>query len=87
MVRERKQQQRGNFFIVKRLKVFQEYYVESGVSDVGSPEEAGYIYWTRYKDSAHGFKKLAAARKIADMLWADHGVKVKIVNAYGVTVE
>ena len=87
MVRERKQQPCGKFFIMKRSKFLPEYYVESGVCDVGTPEETSYIYWTKYRDGARGFRTLVAARKIADMLWAEHGVRVMIVDAYGGMVE
>lgn len=82
-----KNRQNGKFFIVKRSRFSQEYYVESGVTDVGTRNEACYIHWTRYRESAHGFMTLTAARKVAGVLRAEYGVSAKIVDYYGVTVE
>lgn len=85
MVREK--QKKGRFFLVKRTQFTVEYYLESGVSDVGTANEAGYVYWTKYRDLAKTFSRLSTARRMAETLRVEYGVKAQVVDVNGMVIE
>ena len=85
MVREK--QKKGRFYIVRRTHFTVEYYLESGVMDVGTSNETAYVYWTRYRDRAKTFSRLSTARRMADKLWSEYGVKALVVDSFGMVVE
>jgi hypothetical protein len=79
--------QRGRFFIRKKSRYAgKEYYHESGVEYVGTPEETEYINWTRYLDEAHGFRTVKTAKRMAAIIWERYGQRVDVVNRNGEVV-
>ena len=79
--------QQGRFFLRRKSRYAgREYYHESGVQHVGTPEETEYVNWTRYMDEACGFQTLKTARRVASMVWERYGEKVEVINRDGKVV-
>ena len=87
MVHQKMKQQKGQFFLVKKSRFQTEFFLEAGVADVGTQNEAGYVYWTKYRDAAKTFSRLSTARRMADKLWSEYGVRALVTDSNGVVVE
>ncbi len=87
MVREKMKHNDGKFFLTITERYGVQYYRESGIFDVGTPNEEPYLYWTRYRDNAHGFKTIKAAKAMARKLMKQYGRSTAIVNRNGTTIE
>lgn len=83
MVRENVKPNAGKFFLAVSTRYGPSYYRASGVYDAGTPRETPFLHWTRYRDQAHGFPTVKAAKRMADRLWSEHGAKVEIVDREG----
>ena len=87
MVREKKKHNGGKFFLAIKTRFGPSFYRESGVFDVGTPQEEPFLYWTKYQDEAPGFPTVKSARAMAKKLWEERTIRVKIVNRDGVIIE
>lgn len=87
MVREKKKHSGRKFFLTIKTRFGPSFYRESGVFDVGTPQEEPFLYWTKYWDEAHGFPTVKSARAMARKLFETHAIRVKIVNRDGAIVE
>lgn len=86
MVREKKKDNSGKFFLVAQTRFGAQFYLESGIFDFGTENQEPYLYWTKYRDCAHGFRTVKSARAIARKLREEHGVCTQIVNRKGVVI-
>lgn len=86
MVREKKEYNSGKFFLMVQTKFGPQFYLESGIFDVGTEKQEPYLYWTKYRDGAHGFRSVKSARAMGRKLLEEHGICVQIMNRKGVVV-
>ena len=83
MVREKMNQQRGKFFLQRRTRYAEKLYQDSGVMDVGTPDEEPFERWTSSYDYAYAFRTVKTARAMARKLMETRGIKTKIINRDG----
>ena len=83
MVREKMNQQRGRFFLQRRTRYAEKLYQDSGVMDVGTPDEEPFDRWTSSYDYARDFRTVKTARAMARQLMETRGIKTTIVNRDG----
>ena len=86
MVREKLKQNNGKFFLTIKMRFGVSYYQESGVFDVGTPDEEPYLYWTKHKEYAFGFPTVKRARAMARKLQQEHGIRTAIINRKGMVI-
>ena len=86
MVREKMKHNNGRFFLTTKTRFGPTYYRGSGTFDVGTPHEESYLYWTKYREYAHGFPTVKSARAMVRKLWEDKAIRTQIVNREGVVI-
>lgn len=86
MVREKIKQQRGKFYIRRKTKFAEKFYQDSGITDVGTPNQEAYIRWTGALDFAYAFNTVKTAKSMAKNLHQLTGAKVDVVDCNGEVV-
>lgn len=83
MFRKDTKETKGRFILIKHSRYSTDYYLESGVSDVGTPWQERYLYWTPYKHEARAFVTIKQAKAVAEKLMLLYGVKTVIADLKG----
>lgn len=86
MVREKMNQQRGKFFLRRRTRRAEKYYMDSGTMDVGTPFEEPFDNWTISTNTAYAFRTVKTARAMSRKLLETRGIKTVVVNRDGEVV-
>lgn len=86
MVRKKMKHNNGRFYLTIQTRFGVSYYRESGVFDVGTPREEPFLYWTKYREYAHGFPTVKSARAMQNKLRQDRRIHAVIVNREGAVI-
>ena len=83
MAREKMKHNGGKFLLTIKTRHGVRYYQESGIFDVGGPNEEPYLYLTEYREYAYGFTAAKSARAMARKLRKERKIYAQIVNREG----
>lgn len=83
MVREQIKQQRGKFYIRRKTRFAERFYQDSGITDVGTPNQEPYIRWTGSTDFAYAFTTVKTAKSMAKNLHQLTGARMDVVDRNG----
>ena len=83
MVREEIKQQRGKFYIRRKTKFAERFYQDSGITDVGTPDQQPYVRWTGSTDFAYAFMTVKTAKSMAKNLHQLTGARMEVVDRNG----
>ena len=86
MLREKTKGNNGKFFLRKKTRYGIQYLRETGVFDVGTPDEAHYTYWTDSMEYAQSFRTVKAANKMREKLMEEHGLPMVIAMRDGTVI-
>lgn len=83
MVREKIKQQRGKFYIRRKTRFAERFYQDSGITDVGTPNQEAYVRWTGSLDFAYAFLTVKTAKSMAKNLRQLTGARMDVVDRNG----
>ena len=86
MLREKINGNNRKFFLRKKTRYGIQYLQETGVFDVGTPDESHYAYWTDSMENAQGFRTIKAASNVREKLMDERGLPTVIVTRDGVVI-